>query len=656
MSVINDILDISKVEAGTMEINNVPYSLSSLLGNVITMIQVRVAEKPIIFLTDIDASLPNVINGDEARIRQILINLLSNAVKYTDEGFIRLSVCGKNDPAEKERINISFEVADSGIGINEEDIPNLFRSFARLNIKKNKNVEGTGLGLAITRSICRMMNGDVNVTSSYGKGSVFSTVIPHGIIDKEPHAIVENPGDKTVLCYEKQTIYAESIARTLKSLGVPAVFKTNSEEFLIELSTGNYPFAFVNMELIRKAGELIKEKSPDTTLVLLANAGETKPKRNLPVLSAPAYTIPVANILNRHPETEVNKWQGENFIAPDAQILVVDDITANLVVTSGLLAEYQSQVDTCTNGPLAISMVQRKHYDLVFMDYMMPEMDGIEVIRTIRAMEGDYYRKLPIVALTANAIIGMKEKFLSHGFNDYLSKPIEISKLDEIMLAWLPKEKQQINTEQHEAQNEEKENEAFFPEGFMIDGIDIETGIAQYKESVYLNVLRSYHIQTPGLLQKLCSLKSNVFSERTLNEYAITVHGLKGSNYGICAYAAAKQAEKLEQAAKSGDIQFIKANNDSFVENIEGIIIKIKELLASLLQQKGEKPLCRKPDPALLKKLADACKHYKTSEMEEIIGKLEAYKYESGDELVAWLREQADNLEYEAISEKIEKL
>jgi CheY-like chemotaxis protein len=341
-------------------------------------------------------------------------------------------------------------------------------------------------------------------------------------------------------------------------------------------------------------------------------------------------------------ETEFHKWQGGHFVAPDARVLVVDDIRTNLVVTAGLLAEYRCQVDTSTNGANAIAMVQREHYDVVFMDHMMPEMDGVEATRCIRALDTDYYRRLPVIALTANAIAGMKEMFLANGFNDYLSKPIEIDKLDDIMAAWIPEEKQIQKT----GPDEIKPEQDIFSEGFVIGGLNIHTGKIRYPGKKYLEVLRAYSVCTPALLEKLRHSQNQ-------EEYIITVHGLKGSSYGICADAVAKQAEDLENAARNGDTEFIRENNDFFVDSVENLLKDLEKLLTAIGTKPGDKPVLPQPNPALLRQLAEASQHYRANIMEEIIGKLESYHYTSGDELVQWLREQLDNLEYDAIARRL---
>jgi signal transduction histidine kinase/CheY-like chemotaxis protein len=640
LAIINDILDISKIEAGTLDINITPYSLSSLLNDIIIMTQVRVAQKPIIFIVDVEPSLPNLLNGDEVRLRQVLINVLSNAVKYTRSGFVRFTVTGQASDDDKS-ITLAFEVADSGIGIKEQDMPILFRSFTRLDAKRNQGVEGTGLGLAITQSICHAMGGNIDVSSTYGEGSVFTVKIPQGVIEKEPIAQVKDPEQKAVLCYEKHPLYAKSMIGTLQSLGVPVTLKDDAEEFFRELASGRYPFAFVDEEIAGIADDQIKMESLETTLVLFSDTDGAAPIRNISVINRPAYIVSVANVLNNRMEKGSRDQKVGQFIAPGARILVVDDINTNLVVTAGLLAIYRSHVDTCTSGTEAISMVQRDHYDIIFMDHMMPEMDGIEATKAIRALEGDYYRQVPIIALTANALIGMKEMFLSNGFNDYLSKPMELSKLDDILTAWIPAEKQMQETEFHREEKDISSNNIF------VEGINIQAGNARYQKKGYQEVLRSYCVHTPALLEKLRQYKSE-------DEYTITVHGLKGSSAGIYADAVARQAAALEQAARKKDWRFIKLNNDPFIKDVDKLLERLREYLAAVTEQKDEKSVLPQPDPALLRELADASKRYKANIMEEILGKLEMSRYESGGELVQWLREQMDNLEYDVIRERLE--
>ncbi|MDR3247518.1 MAG: response regulator, partial [Treponema sp.] len=450
LSIINDILDISKIEAGTLQITPASYFFASLLNDVVSIIRVEIAEKPLIFAADVDPNIPNVLLGDEARIRQVLLNLLNNAVKYTQQGYIdlRVRVTSRN---EDRSIVLRFEVADSGLGIRKEDQEGIFESFVRLEGNSNKSIEGTGLGLVISRRLCRAMGGDVIVASEYGKGSVFTATITQTVVDSDPLAVVDSPADKRVLVYEERDYYARSIFRSLGDLGVYAYLCRQPDDFYRELERGTYTYALVSSRLIKQAADSIREKSIPTSPVFLADSGDMVSHNNIPMLVMPAYSVPLANVLNNRAVYDRRKNKRVRFIVPSARILIVDDSATNLKVAEGLLSLYRSHIDTCFDGRAALDLVMKNEYDLVFMDHTMPEMDGIQATAEIRGMLGRRFTTMPIIALTANAITGMKEMFLANGFSDYLSKPIEIAKLDEIMIKWISRDKQIITGDTDDA-------------------------------------------------------------------------------------------------------------------------------------------------------------------------------------------------------------
>ncbi|MDR1566098.1 MAG: response regulator [Treponema sp.] len=646
LSIINDILDLSKIESGGIQLVTVSYRFSSLINNVINVIRVRFHEKPILFLVNIDAHIPDSLVGDEVRIRQILLNLLTNAVKYTEEGFIRLTVTGTF--MEDNNITLKFEVSDSGIGIKEEDMKELFGNFTRLDLQRNQAIEGTGLGLAITRRLCLEMGGDITVTSIYKRGSVFTAIIPQEYAEDTEAAIVQDPGEKEVLLFDERSLYGDSISVTLDNLGVPVTRVSSGEDFLAALGTGGFPFAFVSPGFAKQAAALVDDKKIRTTLALLANLEETSSFQGIPVILMPAYAVPVANLLNGVKTPQGGRKSLVRFTAPDVRILIVDDILTNLKVAQGLLSAYRMQVDTCDNGRSSISKVKAKRYDLVFMDHMMPGMDGIEALTHIRALEGEYFKQVPIIALTANALSGMQEMFISKGFNDYLAKPIDISKLNALMERWIPPEKR-VKAAKEPGADATVTTGVF--NGKVLAGIDIPKGLDRYQSDlIYLDILRSYADSMPGFLDTL----GNV-SPENLGAYAVTFHGIKGASYQICADETGRQAEVLEKAAKAGDWETIKKNNGIFIETMETLLAALREFLIRK-EEKENKPLLPAPDRGLLDRMLDACKEYNITVMEDLLAGLEKYSYESGAELVKWLRRRINDVDYEAIEERLEHL
>jgi two-component system, sensor histidine kinase and response regulator len=657
---IDDILDFSKIETGSLEIVPAPYYMASLLDDIINIIQIRIGDKPIRFTVDVDPNLPARLFGDEMRVRQVLFNLLTNAVKFTNQGMIELKVSTGTRTEEKADLPIVITVTDTGIGIKEEDMDSLFKSFMRLDMVINKSIEGSGLGLSITRSVCQAMGGSVTASSVYGKGSVFTAVIPQGRVDIDRLAVVDNPKVKIVLLYDHRPEYLKSLTETIRNLGVIVVIAETADDFLGRLSDGGFPYAFISEPSLEKAREIIKENSFQTVLVLLQEIGKTTAADNVMVLSMPAYAVPLANVLNGKGIVQQEKKTAvTNFAAPSARLLVVDDIQPNLVVAEGLLTPYKSRVDLCSSGARALELVKLQRYDLVFMDHMMPEMDGIETVRRIRQWEKEEPRgeagRIRIVALTANAVSGMKEMFLNEGFDDFLAKPIETLRLREIMRNWISPEKQMEMKEESVISGEEggKVEQSDIFKGIVIDGIDLKKGQETFPENKYLDVLRAWCMHTPSLLEKLRTLADGRLQDDDIGEYTIAVHGLKGSSYGICAQSIGKKAENLEAASRRKDIDFVKANNKILLEEAEAMHQKLGELLANVDKHTPAKPPAKSPDAELLRQFLDACKQFKSSLMEELLEKLDGFKYESGGDLVQWLREQMDNLEYDAMEQRL---
>jgi signal transduction histidine kinase/CheY-like chemotaxis protein len=652
LSIINDILDFSKIEAGKLEIIPIHYYFRSVINDVINIIRIRAMEKSLTFITNIDSALPNDLIGDELRIRQILLNLLGNAVKYTDRGFIKLSI-GAGDFAVRNFI-LKIEVEDCGIGIREEDLDKVFGEFIQVDMTANKGAEGTGLGLAITKRLCRIMGGDVTVSSVYGQGSVFTARIPQQLHSDERFAAVENPGEKPVLVYENRPVCGEAVCWSLDNLGVPYTLVTTEDAFREACMAAihgaaaadvparkKYAFAFIAGALYEGVRPILE--AADIRPVLLADYGSNAGIRHIRLLTLPVHTLALANVLNHKAESRI--YTGEEKIppkltAPSARILIVDDIAANLKVAQGLLVPYNMIVDVCLSGPASITLLKEKTYDLVFMDHMMPGMDGIEALRIIRNLEGAYFKELPVIALTANAVSGMKEMFLEQGFSDYLAKPIEMIKLHEILEKWLPAEKQIKN-------RRPESGPAGLFDGARLEGIDLEEGAERYGDA-FPEILRSYAASIPEFLAVL----KNV-SRETLDAYTITVHGIKGTSRQICAGEVGREAELLETAAKAGDWETIQAHNGNLIETLTALLENLEAFLAASGEPKEKSP-AGEPDRALLNALLEACKDYDITAMEEVLAKLEAHTYTSGAELVSWLRKQLDNVDYDAIRERLE--
>ncbi|GHU05562.1 hypothetical protein FACS1894205_5730 [Alphaproteobacteria bacterium] len=488
LAIINDILDFSKIESGKMEIACAEYSLASMINDVLNVARTRVMGKPVRLFAFVDPNLPNLLFGDEVRVRQIVTNLVSNAIKYTRAGTVSFSV--SPGEARGDAASLIFSIADTGIGVKEEDMGKLFSDFPRAALAKDKR-EGAGLGLSIARRLSQAMGGDISVSSVYGEGSVFTVVLPQKIADAAPIAAIRDPGALDVLLYEPHERLGKDFVRALEMMGVSCMWVRTQSDFYnaLQKEKRDYSHIFVSQAAFDGAGKILDKLKNRATRVSIVDFGSEVLQQNVRTIPTPVHSISIADALNNEDaifSSDQEEWS-QRFIAPQARILLVDDIQTNLLVAEGLLAPYQMQIDTCQSGQGAIELVRRKHYDIIFMDYMMPEMDGIEATAAIRAIpdEDDYFRNLPIIALTANAMSGTREMFLSNGMNDYLTKPIDLVKMETTLEKWLPAEKKQ-----KKALVEVRESAP----AFEIKGLDAQTGISLTGGSLaaYFKVLKSY--------------------------------------------------------------------------------------------------------------------------------------------------------------------
>jgi len=615
LSIINEILDFSKIESGKLEIIPADYRFSSVINDVVSIIRTRVIDSEISFVVNVDSKIPNELFGDEMRIRQALLNILNNAVKYTEKGFVSLTVTGET--TGENAVGLTIEVADSGKGIKKEDIEKLFGEFIQIDLKSNKGIEGTGLGLAITRSVINAMGGDISVSSEFGKGSAFTIKLPQKARGDKKFASVENPETKGVLLYEQREIYSSSILRSLENLGVKCKRVDSDSEFALELESKSWPFVFISSSLLEKTVKTIEKSGAGAKIVTITKFGEALAGKVLDVLPMPAYSTTVANILNgvAGPAFSVSRGVEVKFIAPGARVLVVDDINTNLKVAEGLMRPYKTQVELCGSGPKAIEAVKQKSYDLVFMDHMMPEMDGIEATSIIRALEGERFKTMPIVALTANVVSGMRELFLSRGFSDLLAKPIDISRLDEILDRWIPKEKKEWGVIKRDSVP--KDNSPI-PN---ISGVDIWHGITMTGGTIegYRMVLSIF---SEDMAYRLPMLQKTP-ETAALPSFTTQVHALKSASAAIGAAVISKQAAALEAAGDAGDLGFIEKKLPAFAECLAELAGNIRTALKASEPSDEAAPDESFVIPAdLLKELEAALSSQNAGDIDRILAEL----------------------------------
>ncbi|MCR5775564.1 MAG: response regulator [Lachnospiraceae bacterium] len=549
LGIVNEVLDFSKIEAGKMEIIPVEYDLSSILNDLVNMVQTRADEKGLSLELDFNPDIPKRLYGDEISIKQIITNILTNAVKYTEKGSVTFVLDYERNSVNDDRVLLKVAISDTGIGIKQEDMSKLFSEFDRIEEKRNRNIEGTGLGMNITKSLLEMMNSQLEVKSVYGEGSVFSFALEQQVISWEPL------GD-----YEES--YREALSQRKK----------------------------------------YKAK----------------------------------------------------FSAPDATLLMVDDNPMNLMVFKSLLKQTRVQIDTAESGDEGLTLSYDRKYDIIFLDHMMPQKDGIETLHEMRAREKDPNSKTPVICLTANAISGAREQYLEAGFDDYLTKPLDSSKLEEIMMVYLPKEKIKV-TDKHERQDEEQMSE--IPEVLKPlrgqEWIDVSLGIKNSGDpEAYISLLKVFY----DFLDMKADEIEAYFTEENWKDYTIKIHALKSSVRLIGAEAFGERAQLLENAGKSGDMEYIMASHKDFMTELRGFKAPLAEVFAETKNDE-EKP---EADPELMEtfyeEVRSAAEEMEIERLESIFKEMEAYHIpESDRELWDQLMEATREYDYDKITSLISK-
>ena len=528
LTIINDILDLSKVEAGKMELVNVNYYIKSVADEIMGMMDMAASQKGLILKYECDETIPCRYNGDDGRIKQILINILSNAIKFTKKGYVRAYITGKPGVNEDEEL-ITFCVEDTGCGIKEKDLGKIFEDFRQVDSKRNRSVEGTGLGLAIVKHLVELMNGTIDVESTYGKGTIFTITIPQKIVDYRP--VSEMP------------------------------------------------------------------EIPDA------------------------------------PHAEQGNI--EMFAAPGVKVLIVDDNVINRKVARGFLKNYSLDLTEAESGPEAVELVHENRYDIIFMDHMMPGMDGIEAAEIIRRDCGENGAAPVMIALTANAMDGMREQFLEHGFQDFIPKPLDRRDLNQVLLRWIPEKYRQT-------ENIEVESKPLNPEVFRIEGVDMDAA-KQYFSGSEENFVELLELYCMDGKRKIKLLEELVESD--ILRYQIEVHGLKSASANIGAMKVSSMAREQENAAAQGDKETISEQFPMLMAEYADLLANIELFLEKRRQEneKKEKLPCP-PMHELRKQIAAALEELKHFRSRECAGRVETMlTYElpkEAEERLSQIREQ----------------
>lgn len=677
LAIINDILDFSKIESGKMELIEDTFNIASTINDVINMAITRKGDKKLEIIFHADPDIPVGLVGDEIRIRQVFVNLVTNAIKYTREGCVSIKV---SQTKHDYGINLTVSVSDTGIGISEADLEKIFSSFQQVDTKKNRSVEGTGLGLAISKLLISQMGGFINVTSEYGKGSEFKFVIPLKVSNPEPFISIKEAEKIRAAGYMDFTKYDHPrtaseykllISELRDTLHTDIQIFASMEDLKKAVTEEKYSHIFILKEHYIPNSEFLISQSKKTEVIVIQdrlNAIELP--STIKCMFKPFYILSVASVFN-HDNIITNLGERRNtairFTAPKARVLIVDDNPINLKVAAGLMRPYNMQVITADCAKTAFSLLRSKDFHIVFMEHMMPEIDGIEATRIIRNMEGDYYKNLPIIALTANAVNGARETFIEAGMNDFIAKPIELSALDRMLKSWLPDELIKAPTSDAQFTEEKRkvalteggaENDMFSPEaGVFYTGGDVEA---------YLEILEMYVTKSEQKRKYIQEL----FDAKSWKNYVIEVHALKSTSLTIGSKTLSELAKELELAGKAGDYKPIEEKNASLLEMYEKVASLGAEYLAKQKPQKAESSsqsdmsldnlteISLEEVESLIEKIRSACEDFDGDAVVELC-KEAAGKSCGGlalEPLFAEVKDLAEDFEYDEASAKADSI
>lgn len=594
LSLVSDILDFSELQSGKIALEEEEYNISSTINDVINMSLAKKKQKNIELIVDCDASIPKGLLGDEKKLRRIIMNLVHNAIKFTNEGCVTIQVSSRQ---EEYGVNLIITVKDTGIGMEAESMEKLFTSFSQIDTRRNHQEGGIGLGLAISKALVECMGGVIAIKSKFGKGTAVRVVVPQKVIDAQPIAQLENTENINVAVYVDmeqfgmvsiRDEYAGNIRHMVEQLKAKCHICRNLAELKRWEKKEKFTHIIISVaeyEEEPRYFDTLAESIP-VIVILEREDDEEISNPNIMRIFKPFYILPIVNVINQGIQKDVRTVHQRKFIAPGACVLVVDDNLMNIRVIEGILEKYQIRVVRAMSGHEALKKIESKEFDFVFMDHMMPEMDGVETFHRIRSKAGKYFQNVPIVALTANAIAGSRERFLEEGFNDFLEKPVELSVLERVLQRTLKEERiQYVDSVQEEVAEESRSesDKSDIPiataamgaaDVFMIGNLDVDKGMTFCGgREKYLEILAGCYEESASFGGKLETL----YHEENWQEYTIAVHALKSTMMSIGAVQLSGQAKELELAGKAGDIARIHDRQASLMAEYRRVMRLIAE-------------------------------------------------------------------------------
>ena len=595
---IEDILDYTEVDAGSVIVTEENYTISSLIHDIIIGNRLVSSEKGVELMFDVDAHIPAVLLGDGRKIKKIMKHLVDNAIKFTKKGGVYVRVYALR---KSYGINLCIQVSDTGIGIAEEELGKIKEKFFQSNGGRNRKNSGLGLGLPIVYGMVAAMNGFMQIESTVESGTTVSVSIPQKVTDATPGIVLKNPEKLCMGFYllpekyatlEVRDYYNMLISHVVQGLGLTIHRVFRMEELKKLVAMYQLTHLLIAREEYEENASYFEALESDMEVIVVAD-DRLRPIKDsrVKVIRKPFYVLPFANILNSNASSEVELFEKDNMICPGVRVLVVDDEPMNLMVAKGIFSAYQMAVKTVESGAEAIELCEKEEFDLVFLDHMMPEMDGVETLKVLRKTWNNS-KKIPVfIAFTANAVSGAREMFLQEGFDEFISKPIEDQELKRLLrkvlpetsIAYLENNEQRQNEEQFKAAHTTEE-QAHDKESDTVDRLR-EKGFNTKSGLVYCRGDREYYEQLISMFakngeNKLKDIETS-YQKEDYKDYQIRVHALKSSSKMVGADTLSDMAKAAEEAAKNQDADYIRENHGELITKYQETIQDIWEALGS---------------------------------------------------------------------------
>lgn len=587
-SQINNMLDYTEIVEGTLASAKEEYMITSVLNDVVTMTAMQSNRNQLELVFDIDPKVPAILTGDAEKISHVLKILVENSLKFTEEGGINVRIGFRQ---ESYGANLIIDICDTGIGMTDSQLVQMYDEFYQADSGSSRFAGGLGLGLPIARGLLDAMGGFIHFDNNEKQGLHAHIVIPQGVVDDRPCIVISNADRLCIACYfrpekyscdEVRAYYDGLILNLVEGLGIEGYQAHNFDGLLKLQRNHKLTHVFIAQTEYEENREYYEGLAEEFRIVIIAEHDYASDGAGrLLVIRKPFSALTVANLLNEEARgsgfEEAQDIGHRPFTCVGVRALAVDDEEMNLVVAKGVLGSYGIQVDTCLGGREAVELCSSASYDIVFLDHMMPGVDGVETLRRIRELDNGRYQDVPTIALTANTVSGAREMFRNEGFTEFVPKPIERSVLERVLRKVLPEHCIQYGVKPAEKemaveggeQEPAAEEPAFSYDRLVQAGINVEMGIdyCSGEEEFYMEMLRMFRDQRTDKRNEIISL----YESANWADYAVKVHALKSTSLTIGAEQLSAHAKELELAGKRGDAEYIQENHPLLLRMYEKV-------------------------------------------------------------------------------------